>query len=93
VVIVGRQSLKSRLLEVGTATVVANEDSPYQYVSVEGRVRVVEPASKEVDLKHTPIRHLGDKIDLACVPDSTEEEPVRVPILPEHWFNADYIKC
>ncbi len=90
--IMGRQSLKGRLLQAGTAvTVVAQtEDSPCQYVSVEGRVSAIEPASKEVDLKHMAIRYLGHKMGVAYVADSTEEESVRVSISPERWFTADY---
>ena len=47
--ITGQQSLKGRLLEVGTpvALVAQTEDTPYKYVSVEGRVSAIEPTSNE----------------------------------------------
>ena len=52
--ITGQQSLKGRLLEVGTpvALVAQTEDTPYKYVSVEGRVSAIEPTSNEAPQTH-----------------------------------------
>ena len=92
--ITGQQSLKGRLLEVGTpvALVAQTEDTPYKYVSVEGRVTAIEPTSNEADLKPMAIRYLGEQRGVAYAAGSTEEASIRVSIIPERWFTVDYAK-
>ena len=92
--ITGQQSLKGQLLEVGTpVTLVAqSEDTPYKYVSVEGRVRKIEPTNNESDLKPMAIRYLGEQKGIAYAAGSNEVASIRVSMQPERWFTVDYAK-
>ena len=92
--ITGQESLKGQLLEVGTpvALVAQTEDTPYKYVSVEGRVSKIETTSNESDLKPMAIRYLGEKKGIAYAAGSNELASIRVSILPERWFTVDYAK-
>ena len=92
--ITGQQSLKGQLLEVGTpvALVAQTEDTPYKYVSVEGRVRKIEPTNNESDLKPMAIRYLGEQKGIAYAAGSIEVASIRVSMQPERWFTVDYAK-
>jgi hypothetical protein len=82
------------LLKVGTpvALVAQTEDTPYKYVSVEGRVTKIEPTSNESDLKPMAIRYLGEQKGIAYAAEGDEVASIRVSILPERWFTVDYAK-
>jgi len=84
--ITGQESLKGQLLKVGTpvALVAQTEDTPYKYVSVEGRVTKIEPTSNESDLK--------PMAGIAYAAGGNEVASIRVSILPERWFTVDYAK-
>ena len=92
--ITGQLSLKGQLLEVGTpvALVAQTEDTPYKYVSVEGRVRKIEPTNNESDLRPMAIRYLGEQKGIAYAAASDEATSIRVSIQPERWFTVDYAK-
>ena len=92
--ITGQESLKGQLLEVGTpvALVAQTEDTPYKYVSVEGRVTKIEPTSNESDLKPMAIRYLGEQKGIAYAAGGNEVASIRVSIQPERWFTVDYAK-
>ena len=92
--ITGRRSLKGQLLEVGTpvALVAQTEDTPYKYVSVEGRVRKIEPTNNESDLKPMAIRYLGEQKGIAYAAGRNEAASSRVSMQPERWFTVEYAK-
>ena len=93
--ITGQESLKGQLLKVGTpvALVAQTEDTPYKYVSVEGRVTKIEPTSNESDLKPMAIRYLGEQKGIAYAAGSNEIASIRISILPQRWFTVDYAKA
>ncbi|MDP6377912.1 MAG: pyridoxamine 5'-phosphate oxidase family protein [Pseudomonadales bacterium] len=90
----GRQSLKGKLLEVGTpvSLVAQTEDAPYKYVSLEGRVSSITPLSIDADTRPMAIRYLGEQLGTAYAADSAEEGSIRVSITPERWLTVDYAK-
>ena len=90
----GSGIVKGQLLKVGTpvALVAQTEDTPYKYVSVEGRVTKIEPTSNESDLKPMAIRYLGEQKGTAYAAGSNEVLSIRVSIQPERWFTVDYAK-
>jgi nitroimidazol reductase NimA-like FMN-containing flavoprotein (pyridoxamine 5'-phosphate oxidase superfamily) len=91
-------SRKARLLEAAgcMSLCVQNEQPPYSYVSVEGRVRSVEPADLERDARPLAHRYLGreagDQYIAATYEggDATGTIVVRVDL--RRWLSADYAK-
>lgn len=75
---------------------VQTEEPPYLYVSVEGPVVGVEPASVERDER--PLAHrylgpaLGDQYVAATGGEQSRASSVLVRMRPERWFSVDYRK-
>ena len=71
---------------------VQNEQPPYQYVSVEGPVSVIEPADVERDARPLAQRYFGvdGGNDYIAEIASSSEEYIVIRMRPERWLTADY---
>ena len=91
-------SRKARRCDVGTriSLVAQDEELPPKYVSVEGPVVSVIPATID-DARMIAVRYLGEELGVAYV-DATRadgSEPsdeVVIRMRPERWFSADFAK-
>jgi len=93
-VVTGQGSAKGKLLGIGTRVSLCaqTESLPYKYVSIEGPVSSVEPATLDGDLRPMATRYLGDELGNAYADESGAEGQVRVNIAPERWTTEDYAK-
>lgn len=88
---------KLRNVEVGTRVgfCAQDEELPPKYVTVQGEVTAIEPASAEKEVTEMAVRYLGEEIGAAYVSGTREEDPrdeVVVRIRPDTWFSADFAK-
>ena len=92
--VTNKDAEKAKLLEhAGRFTVcVQNEQPPYQYVSVEGRILSMEAADHEGDLGPIARRYLGEKEGGEYVQETVGTEEILVRMKPERWSTADYGK-
>jgi nitroimidazol reductase NimA-like FMN-containing flavoprotein (pyridoxamine 5'-phosphate oxidase superfamily) len=92
----GAGSRKARLLEAaGRFTFcVQDENPPYRYVSVEGAVSSVEPASLEGDVRPLAYRYLSPEAAEPYLASIGGEEGVAGDVVirmrPERWYSADF---
>jgi nitroimidazol reductase NimA-like FMN-containing flavoprotein (pyridoxamine 5'-phosphate oxidase superfamily) len=92
-------SRKGRLLRDARriSLCVQSETPPYQYVSVEGPIRTLEPA--EIERHHRPLAHrylgreLGDRYIAQTVGAQGAEGSIVVRMQPERWLTVDYRKA
>jgi len=91
--ITGKSSRKGALLEMGSRLSMAaqTEEAPYRYVSVEGPITSIEPATTET-LLAMAVRYLGEKQGAAYAAESSIENQVTVTVRPERWLAVDYNK-
>ena len=89
--ITGENSMKGKLLSVGTRLSLAaqTETAPYQYVSIEGPVTALDPAD-HATLEAMAIRYLGEETGKAYAAGSTLEGQWTVRVRPERWLAVDY---
>ena len=98
VIITPSDSRKGRLLEPGrrVSFCAQQEELPPCYVSIEGPVISIEPASVEDDVRPLAHRYLGAEIgDRDIEATRAGDEPpteVVVRIRPERWLSADFTK-
>ncbi len=88
----GAASRKARLIEkTGAVTlVVQREETPYQYVVVEGTVvETRRPAPAEVQ-EAIAIRYLGEEGGRAFIRSMEGVEEVMFTIRPDRWLSADF---
>lgn len=71
---------------------VQNEESPYQYVSVEGFILGMDEADLERDVRPICRRYLGKEEGDAYVEEIVGEQELLVRMRPERWSTADYGK-
>lgn len=91
------ESRKAALLEVGgrMSLCAQDEELPPKYVSVEGEITEIRPASVEGDVTAMAVRYLGEEIGAMYVANSREEDPrdeIVVTFRPSRWFSADFGK-
>lgn len=91
------ESRKAGLLSVGDrmSLCVQDEELPPKYVSVEGTVTAIEPATVEGDVTAMAVRYLGEEIGAFYVQSTREADPrdeVMVRLRPERWYSADFAK-
>ena len=88
----GPESRKGKLMDVGThiSLCAQTEDAPYRYVSVEGAITSIEPATSAEGLAMA-IRYLGDEMGRAYS-ESSDGGSVTVRMTPENWLAVDYNK-
>lgn len=90
-----RDSRKAALLQAaGRASFcVQDEAPPYRYVSIEGPVTSVAPATTE-DIRALARRYLGeDKGDAYMAtlgPEGARETDILIRIRPERWLSMDF---
>ncbi len=90
-------SRKAALLSVGDrmSLCAQDEDLPPKYVSVEGEVTGIRPATVDGDVTAMAVRYLGEEIGALYVAGSREEDPrdeIVVTVRPTRWFSADFAK-
>lgn len=92
-VITGKQSRKSKLLELGTRLSLAAqaESFPYKYVSVEGAVSSIRSVTMQ-ELSAMAIRYLGDVQGKAYADDAGIEGQIIVHVDIDRWLAVDYGK-
>jgi len=92
--ITSKDSKKTQLLETaGRFTLcVQNEESPYQYVSVEGRIISMQDANHDEDLRPLAYRYLGKKKGEEYIEGTKGVEELLIRMMPEKWSTADYGK-
>ena len=91
------ESRKAALLEVGgrMSLCAQDEELPPKYVSVEGEITEIRPASVEGDVTAMAVRYLGEEIGAIYVQSTREEDPrdeIVVTFRPTRWFTADFAK-
>lgn len=92
----GARSRKARLLEAaGRFTFcVQDENPPYRYVSVEGAVSSVEPASIAGDVRPLAYRYLGPEVAEPYLASIGGAEGVAGDVVirmrPERWYSANF---
>jgi len=93
-VLVGKSSLKARLLSEGSqVTLVAQQEAmPYAYVSIEGTVTGIRPADKDQDTLPMATRYLGDEMGAAYTEANAVNDSLRVSIRADRWLTVDYAK-
>ena len=94
-VMIGRNSRKAGLLEVGTRVSLCaqTETSPYAYVTVEGPVAAIGNGTPD-ELQALATRYLGEEDGKAYAEQMMRDAPagssLTVTIRPESWLAVDY---
>lgn len=90
-IMIGRESRKAGLLDVGTRVSLCaqKEDLPYAYVTVEGSVESVRPGTNE-DILELATRYLGEEDGKAYTEGMPIGASLTVTIRPETWLAVDY---
>jgi hypothetical protein len=90
----GASSRKGKLLRDGTRIgfCVQNETPPYQYISLEGPIRIGEPVKAE--LHAMAIRYLGPQMGEAyfAMLSADPDPSILIELTPERWYSVDYRK-
>jgi nitroimidazol reductase NimA-like FMN-containing flavoprotein (pyridoxamine 5'-phosphate oxidase superfamily) len=92
----GAQSRKARLMAKTRRFTfcVQDEDPPYRFVSVEGPVTAVSPASLDELVRPLAVRYLGEEAAEAYLESVGGDEGVAGDIMvrmkPERWYSADF---
>ena len=68
------------------------ESLPYKYVSIEGTVASIAPATAE-ELSAMAIRYLGQEMGEQYAQSNSIEGQVTVTITPTRWLAVDYGKA
>lgn len=91
--LIGAESRKGRLLEVGTrlSLTAQNESPPYSYVSIEGPVASITPSTLE-ELTDMAVRYLGPEMGRSYAEDSGTDGQVVIRVDTERWLGVDYGK-
>lgn len=86
-------SLKERLIRVaGRFSITAqDEQPPYRYVSTEGNVTTIEPATREV-VQAIATRYLGDEAGAVFAEQNLTPTSVVIRMRPQRWLSTDYSK-
>jgi PPOX class probable F420-dependent enzyme len=93
-----KNSRKGKLLAEGQrmSLCVQDEAPPYRYVSVEGPVSSITPASNEEHMRPLARRYLGveggDRYIESEPDDPDDPQSIVVRVKPERWLSADYSK-
>jgi PPOX class probable F420-dependent enzyme len=94
-VLTSASSVKARLAaRAGRASLCAQqEELPYRYVSVEGRVEIDELGADARDaVEPMAIRYLGEELGRSYASGEIAADEIRIRIRPERWFTVDYGK-
>jgi nitroimidazol reductase NimA-like FMN-containing flavoprotein (pyridoxamine 5'-phosphate oxidase superfamily) len=94
-VITGRESEKGRALAAaGRFALCAQSEAPplYRYVSVEGPIASVRPASRDADSRPMARRYFGVELGDRYVESSDHQDSLVFTMRPERWRTVDYAK-
>jgi PPOX class probable F420-dependent enzyme len=89
-----KNSRKAQLLraEMRFSLCVQKEETPYQYVSVEGQVTSIEDANHQRDLLPLSVRYLGKEEGEKYAEETQDDDEIVIHMKPEKWSTADYGK-
>ena len=90
-VMLGRESRKAQLLEVGTRVSLCaqKEEPPYAYVTAEGPVVGIAEGT-HADILELASRYVGEEGGKAYAENMRTAESLPVTIRPETWLAVDY---
>lgn len=90
-VMLGRESRKAQLLEVGTRVSLCaqKEEPPYAYVTAEGPVVGIAEGTHG-DILELASRYVGEEGGKAYAENMRTAESLTVTIRPETWLAVDY---
>ena len=90
-VMLGRESRKAQLLEVGTRVSLCaqKEEPPYAYVTAEGPVVGIAEGT-HADILKLASRYVGEEGGKAYAENMRTAESLTVTIRPETWLAVDY---
>jgi len=71
------------------AITVQDENPPYKYVTAEGDVVGIEPAT-EADARAIAVRYLGEEAGTAFVAENPVTTSVVIRMRPRRWLSVDY---
>jgi len=86
-------SVKEKLIRAaGRFAITAQvEQPPYRYVTAEGPVTAIEPATEEI-ARAIAVRYLGEKDGNAFAEQNLRAESIVIRMRPERWLSTDYSK-
>lgn len=86
-------SLKEKLIRAAGrfAISVQVEEQPYRYVTAEGDVTAIEPATREV-VEAIAVRYLGAEAGAVFTDQSLGSSSVVIRMRPQRWLSLDYSK-
>lgn len=90
-VMLGRESRKAQLLEVGTRVSLCaqREEPPYAYVTAEGPVVGIAEGT-HADILELASRYVGEEGGKAYAENMRTADSLTVTIRPETWLAVDY---
>lgn len=86
-------TVKDKLIRAaGRFSITAqDEQPPYKYVTAEGAVTAVEPATDAV-VRQIAVRYLGEAEGAAFTDENLTPDSVIFRMRPERWLSTDYSK-
>jgi PPOX class probable F420-dependent enzyme len=86
-------SVKDKLIRAAGrfALSVQVEQAPYRYVTVEGPVTAIEPATVDTS-RPIAVRYLGEEAGTAYAEQKPTGESIIIRMKPERWLSADHSK-
>ncbi|WP_227999456.1 pyridoxamine 5'-phosphate oxidase family protein [Nocardia australiensis] len=86
-------SVKEKLIRVaGRFSITAQvEQPPYRYVTAEGSVTGIEPATADT-VRHIAVRYLGEREGAAFADQNLSSGSIIIRMRPERWLSTDYSK-
>lgn len=87
-------SLKEKLIRAAGRFAITTqvEEPPYRYVTAEGDVTAIEPATREV-FEAIAVRYLGAEAGALFTEQSFGPTSVVIRMRPQHWLSTDYSKA
>ncbi len=85
-------SLKHKLVRAAGrfSLTVQDEQLPYRFVSVQGQVASIEPASRDW-VQKLAIRYLGEERGATYIEHEWEPESVTVRMSPQRWLGGKFL--
>lgn len=92
-VMIGRNSLKAKLLEVGTRVSLCaqKEEPPYAYVTAEGPVVGIAEGT-HADILELASRYVGEEGGKEYAENMRTAESLTITVRPETWLAVDYAR-
>jgi len=87
----GWESVKHKLIRAAGRFAITAQDEvpPYKYVTAEGDVVGIEPAT-EADALAIAVRYLGEEAGTAFVAENPVTTSVVIRMRPRRWLSVDY---